>query len=188
MRGKALYPTISKIKLGITPAYAGKRFTIANAPHTVRDHPRLCGEKITRPTTQKDRSGSPPPMRGKAFHDIFSLRIIRITPAYAGKSVAYPVHSDSGRDHPRLCGEKLLLFARRVLFLGSPPPMRGKGIEHRFRILAPRITPAYAGKRHLQTCNSLLAPDHPRLCGEKRTAMMPECSTKGSPPPMRGKG
>ena len=24
MRGKALYPTVSKIKLGITPAYAGK--------------------------------------------------------------------------------------------------------------------------------------------------------------------
>ena len=30
MRGKALYPTISKIKLGITPAYAGKSRTNAN--------------------------------------------------------------------------------------------------------------------------------------------------------------
>ena len=45
MRGKALYPTVSKIKLGITPAYAGKRENGVDQKCKCGDHPRLCGEK-----------------------------------------------------------------------------------------------------------------------------------------------
>ena len=29
----------------ITPAYAGKSFSLFANPHNIRDHPRLCGEK-----------------------------------------------------------------------------------------------------------------------------------------------
>ncbi|ERJ86662.1 hypothetical protein RUMCAL_03491, partial [Ruminococcus callidus ATCC 27760] len=46
MRGKAT-GTAAGIRLdGITPAYAGKRLGSQYVCSAVRDHPRLCGEKI----------------------------------------------------------------------------------------------------------------------------------------------
>ena len=70
-------------------------------------------------------------MRGKVFFfDSQHLRI-GITPAYAGKSYrrisADPIH----QDHPRLCGEKAQMRHNLISVLGSPPPMRGKGIKWR---------------------------------------------------------
>ena len=51
---------------GITPAYAGKRFSCCVGTSLRRDHPRLCGEKVAASQKQACESGSPPPMRGKA--------------------------------------------------------------------------------------------------------------------------
>ena len=51
-----------------------------------------------------------------------------------------------------------------------------------------RITPAYAGKRYLSRIGDALMGDHPRLCGEKHRRHGCYMITKGSPPPMRGKG
>ena len=126
MRGKVPeFPLVISIAR-ITPAYAGKSKIIKSVTICIRDHPRLCGEKYREALSSNDDAGSPrlcgeketikvgqvtgtgspPPMRGKV--DLFSagMRLIRITPAYAGKS-----HSL----------KPLLLFN-----LGSPPPMRGK--------------------------------------------------------------
>ena len=51
-----------------------------------------------------------------------------------------------GKDHPRLCGEKVGGFNRICTHTGSPPPMRGKGVSGFSLTSVPRITPAYAGK------------------------------------------
>ena len=65
-------------------------------------------------------------MRGKVreqrFHDV----LLRITPAYAGKS---------------------LTFLKCFFTHWITPPMRGKAVLSYFLALIPRITPAYAGKR-----------------------------------------
>ena len=45
MRGKAWKKQKLKQRFGITPAYAGKRAYFAVEVSSVRDHPRLCGEK-----------------------------------------------------------------------------------------------------------------------------------------------
>ena len=66
--------------------------------------------------------------------------------------------------------------------------MRGKALSVDTTVTVGGITPAYAGKSLLSSLSQLPPEDHPRLCGEKRTAMMLGYSTKGSPPPMRGKG
>ena len=50
----------------------------------------------------------------------------RITPAYAGKRTLFFVHYANSRDHPRICGEKVIFQRLFVGFLGSPPHMRGK--------------------------------------------------------------
>ena len=69
----------------ITPAYAGKSGAISDYIGYVKDHPRLCGEKGIKSLTGVRNSGSPPPMRGKVYDAIDTMRLMRITPAYAGK-------------------------------------------------------------------------------------------------------
>ena len=50
--------------------------------------------------------GSPPRMRGKGPHVSKMAFRLRITPAYAGKSLSAPKWSGVEWDHPRVCGEK----------------------------------------------------------------------------------
>ena len=85
-------------------------------------------------------------MRGKVSIKAKKAVMMRITPAYAGKSRGNCFTDRFEGDHPRLCGEKFGTGAAHTVLSGSPPPMRGKvpapvaeGIEH-------GITPAYAGK------------------------------------------
>ena len=86
MRGKGFPYIITSTGSRITPAYAGKRIPYFAACFTISDHPRLCGEKLSRCDDLRSGVGSPPPMRGKVF-SIAIIRIkTRITPAYAGKS------------------------------------------------------------------------------------------------------
>ena len=172
MRGKGVSATDAKTKAGITPAYAGKSFPQLHKLHRKKDHPRLCGEKNNVLGDVREVSGSPPPMRGKVCIVRIYNRLVRITPAYAGKS--FQAHSRPRRiqDHPRLCGEKIMFFLLFSFEQGSPPPMRGKD----FRVQIVRgfcgITPAYAGKSSRLPFIPTSFQDHPRLCGEKLIAVL----------------
>ena len=127
-------------------------------------------------------------MRGKVTGNEHCKIAVRITPAYAGKSVHDRHNAIHCWDHPRLCGEKVSLRAFAVPLLGSPPPMRGKDhvcdeVTKHFR-----ITPAYAGKSLTSEQRDKVLEDHPRLCGEKFQLLCHGHKDQGSPPPMRGKG
>ena len=65
MRGKANNVRQIFTQYGITPAYAGKSVRSQALPDAVRDHPRLCGEKLYPALIADSVLGSPPPMRGK---------------------------------------------------------------------------------------------------------------------------
>ena len=65
MRGKVLRKANGKPHRGITPAYAGKSYTLQRSFGRLRDHPRLCGEKDLLKKIGLIEIGSPPPMRGK---------------------------------------------------------------------------------------------------------------------------
>ncbi len=65
MRGKDGADTKPFASIRITPAYAGKRQATLSAARQTRDHPRLCGEKMTEHFQNRFQIGSPPPMRGK---------------------------------------------------------------------------------------------------------------------------
>ena len=67
-------------------------------------------------------------MRGKVAQFYFSQIVYRITPAYAGKSFRHLSSATIQQDHPRLCGEKGRRLFLVLLHMGSPPPMRGKGV------------------------------------------------------------
>ena len=65
-------------------------------------------------------------MRGKAgAGDIFKANE-GITPAYAGKSRRMAGGCLISLDHPRVCGEKIVLVIVFCSLMGSPPRMRGK--------------------------------------------------------------
>ena len=46
MRGKVFFFDPEHLRIGITPAYAGKSESFNDILYTLRDHPRLCGEKV----------------------------------------------------------------------------------------------------------------------------------------------
>ena len=86
MRGKGSDEQERQQLIGITPAYAGKRYSKFKTLGAKRDHPRLCGEKTSASQTSNNFVGSPPPMRRKGTPCKYPVRADRITPAYAGKS------------------------------------------------------------------------------------------------------
>ena len=65
-------------------------------------------------------------MRGKVYSFGNVKDQVGITPAYAGKSKSAAALAICYGDHPRLCGEKSANSFFSALYLGSPPPMRGK--------------------------------------------------------------
>ena len=110
MRGKGGFTALNRITDGITPAYAGKRNLKPSSAKICGDHPRICGEKEPDTFTGKDLWGSPPHMRGKDA-EFFQPRLSGgITPAYAGKRSALWAAPLLHWDHPRICGEKLVIL------------------------------------------------------------------------------
>ena len=148
MRGKVEFRVCGFDRLGITPAYAGKREAWKIGGYRSKDHPRLCGEKFSFGVVE----------------DILD----RITPAYAGKSSGCCQTRFPYRDHPRLCGEKFRFVCLGIYMKGSPPPMRGKAKKPDSGQQKHRITPAYAGKSDSAGGMYQQQQDHPRLCGEKK--------------------
>ena len=66
--------------------------------------------------------------------------------------------------------------------------MRGKGCRLFTLGVRAGITPAYAGKSLKLISCFFVDQDHPRLCGEKVKSDSCGSASRGSPPPMRGKG
>ena len=167
VRGKVGLRLIAAQDDGITPACAGKSEPPGSGLGASGDHPRVCGEKCAPTAQQNTATGSPPRMRGKAGQIQSQTPELGITPAYAGKSLRLCILSRLLQDHPRVCGEKKNVRLTKNSLAGSPPRMRGKEIYQCRSVRIPRITPAYAGKRH-KTRNLFSAKtDHPRVCGEK---------------------
>ena len=106
-------------------------------------------------------------MRGKVGSGWSDEQRLRITPAYAGKSLRDCPVKTRYRDHPRVCGEKQVPHAEIRRARGSPPRMRGKVLCH-------------------ISCNISIG-DHSRVCGEKSSHPGAVFGPKGSPPRMRGK-
>ena len=187
MRGKVLFTTIFCAFRGITPAYAGKSATEITRNYAKKDHPRVCGEKVSPAVAAQFWKGSPPRMRGKVRKCRPSPAPRGITPAYAGKSGWPSFGPPPHQDHPRVCGEKCVCFWSLPLMLGSPPRMRGKALSGLLITGQGGITPAYAGKRRAPQGGGAQPWDHPRVCGEKGVVCADVMTPEGSPPRMRGK-
>ena len=126
MRGKEASTEAKHTDHRITPAYAGKSVIFCVCFFFVWDHPRVCGEKVSLSASDSGLLGSPPRMRGKGTMPMLLDKCSRITPAYAGKRACTTMATTRHRDHPRVCGEKMMSLVFPLHPRGSPPRMRGK--------------------------------------------------------------
>ena len=187
MRGKLDRNEYKKIYNRITPAGAGKTPKIDANCTVSEDHPRRCGENHASISTPDVVPGSPPQVRGKRRAEILIKIKHGITPAGAGKTSLHVYAHGFYWDHPRRCGENVILFCESLIGVGSPPQVRGKlyraaGIAEKYR-----ITPAGAGKTFVFSSRRQQQQDHPRRCGENCSRHTRHLSRSGSPPQVRGK-
>ena len=187
MRGKAFRPAVIARWHRITPACAGKSCPLPRRTVSVRDHPRVCGEKRPDWKNEVELVGSPPRVRGKDAIQRHPSCGFGITPACAGKRRTDSKTTLSHEDHPRVCGEKTPFSENSFTKSGSPPRVRGKACAICTFPLSQRITPACAGKRAAAAPEASGHQDHPRVCGEKFDNPKIDNSQLGSPPRVRGK-
>ena len=126
VRGKVCNQQVTKFKLGITPACAGKRPRLPFFDIFGGDHPRVCGEKARCTAGIFPVSGSPSRVRGKVNTLYYRRTSTGITPACAGKSLGKAKRRCWLWDHPRVCGEKRADGVPVIPGAGSPPRVRGK--------------------------------------------------------------
>ena len=106
MRGKHSALSRKEIGIRITPAGAGKTLPTTIYSIATKDHPRRCGENLSKKIRKTKQLGSPPQVRGK--------------PAVVKQAAAI------AWDHPRRCGENRIGVSPLVIMAGSPPQVRGK--------------------------------------------------------------
>ena len=109
-----------------------------------------------------------------------------IIPAYAGNTFPDRPWSCRAEDHPRVCGEHILMALSYRASRGSSPRMRGTRDHGEIGERDGGIIPAYAGNTATVRRLRSVFGDHPRVCGEHRMMVFFAISTKGSSPRMRG--
>ena len=130
-RGKERSTALVGTPTRITPALAGKSYVFGPFRPGSWDHPRVGGEKQIGGDNGLDKQGSPPRGRGKGCLEPFLATTVRITPAWAGKSMPGDGASGVKPDHPRVGGEKIARLNTSICLIGSPPRGRGKGTVQR---------------------------------------------------------
>ena len=105
MRERHLLTSDVAFKRRITPAYAGKTEAEPLIRFQCQDHPRVCGKDGVGFASVDYPIGSPPRMRERPMTKTIDTALLRITPAYAGKTATLPRCSRSAEDHPRVCGK-----------------------------------------------------------------------------------
>ena len=147
----------------------------------------MCGKNFSKLSIVRRISGSPPRVREKPWLLFCIGRTSRITPACAGKTNNFERLCSIAKDHPRVCGKNSYTREPVRVVTGSPPRVREKRIDTIVDKTLYRITPACAGKTHLNCILYCIVLDHPRVCGKnlKKTGLT--SGTMGSPPRVREK-
>ena len=166
MRGRLGPLRCLLLVVGNTPAYAGKTTLFEPFGTVVWDHPRVCGEDSLVAISTWMAGGPPPRMRGRPISNVRHETQHWTTPAYAGKTLSAVWVTSTSADHPRVCGEDVVLPVPLQFPAGPPPRMRGRRPHGSPKQRGRRTTPAYAGKTSITRRIVCPSTDHPRVCGE----------------------
>ena len=145
MRGAPWIMQVSLLRTGIIPADAGSTCLIQSMNDLWKDHPRGCGEHLSRSCESWSGSGSSPRMRGAPVLAFIFWRVCGIIPADAGSTPITCEKSALTWDHPRGCGEHGCGPDELDSDEGSSPRMRGAHMRERRWKWPMRIIPADAG-------------------------------------------
>ena len=104
-RGKRTYSTVSPSLLGLIPAHAGKTLRAYREPRGYRAHPRSRGENPIPSIVRDTYGGSSPLTRGKLLFRFWSVALMGLIPAHAGKTTTRDVAQVTQTAHPRSRGE-----------------------------------------------------------------------------------
>ena len=152
----------------------------------LRDHPRACGEHSRPDHPTRYPRGSSPRMRGTLIMTANTTRRCGIIPAHAGNTNTYDNFACACGDHPRACGEHVIIRSFPRVMGGSSPRMRGTlGGAVLVDDLA-GIIPAHAGNTRAVSRSIAASRDHPRACGEHCFRPLWRRRFLGSSPRMRG--
>ena len=132
----------------------------------VWDHPRMCGEHVHHPCASWLLPGSSPHVRGARAQTKALDEMDGIIPACAGSTSAVLSIGVVDRDHPRMCGEHVLLVLLSPFVLGSSPHVRGARMAYTTFCTEHGIIPACAGSTGTLVTPHCESWDHPRMCGE----------------------
>ena len=125
VRGALVQDFLQGLSTGIIPACAGSTVSWRIRRPPCRDHPRMCGEHRNIIACICVSLGSSPHVRGAQKHCRHRRGVPGIIPACAGSTKLISHVPFVGGDHPRMCGEHLVDRARRGLWSGSSPHVRG---------------------------------------------------------------
>ena len=108
-RGTQLVLAAMLVARGIIPAYAGNTRRHTRRSPRSRDHPRIRGEHTRSDLIHARQTGSSPHTRGTPPKRSSPQLHNGIIPAYAGNTAGAWSTSRTGRDHPRIRGEHLMM-------------------------------------------------------------------------------
>ena len=158
----------------IIPALAGNTLTGKLYCTRCGDHPRACGEHRRSSSPLMSSLGSSPRLRGTRHAGHLRVVAAGIIPALAGNTSWRSSTRPSPRDHPRACGEHSYAWRASSSSLGSSPRLRGTRGRRLVHRDAEGIIPALAGNTRSTAAASAHGRDHPRACGEHRSAFPPK--------------
>ncbi len=171
---------------GIIPASAGSTPNPRRPSGPGGDHPRVRGERSQTMSRQSSCCGSSPRPRG-AHAAAWPAAVHRgIIPASAGSARSRRRHSQCRPDHPRVRGERGIVFRESLTISGSSPRPRGAHDPLGLHCDCRRIIPASAGSARLMVGPSVRVEDHPRVRGERVDRGVRSGVRAGSSPRPRG--
>ena len=131
-------------------------------------------------------AGSSPRVRGTRKLYYVCTSSLRFIPACAGNALSALVTVMSLAVHPRVCGERLNVFAAVSVRVGSSPRVRGTRGKSTNPLFFSRFIPACAGNADCARplCHPLSV--HPRVCGERVSQLDFIFNGCGSSPRVRG--
>ena len=186
VRGAPAAVVVCHLVRGIIPACAGSTNRRGWCAWPKRDHPRMCGEHLSTKNRASVSQGSSPHVRGAHRHALRYRHSQGIIPACAGSTPSTQVVPCGRGDHPRMCGEHVVLGVHSAQEKGSSPHVRGAPDRYARSRPTGGIIPACAGSTRYAVRFRTSAGDHPRMCGEHRGCAVRSSSWKGSSPHVRG--
>ena len=147
-RGRGKRHPVVQVQAGVRliPAWAGKTTRGSSWPQQRGAHPRVGGENDEYAPPPLALDGSSPRGRGKQPRAYMQKLVVRLIPAWAGKTATVFHAIAFVAAHPRVGGENVMSPSKNCAHSGSSPRGRGKRSPPVHHAVFLGLIPAWAGK------------------------------------------